>query len=52
MVDKSHKYAFSLAERHRLKISKTGEPDFDNMVYYSNLYFRIKAIMMKLKIKT
>jgi len=26
------KYAFSLAEKQRLSISKTGEPDFDNMV--------------------
>lgn len=32
MTEKANKYAFSLAERNRLKISKTGEPDFDNMV--------------------
>jgi hypothetical protein len=32
MSDKTNKYAFSLSEKHRLKISKTGEPDFDNMV--------------------
>lgn len=32
MSEKTKKYAFSLAEKHRLKISKTGEPDFDNMV--------------------
>lgn len=29
---KTNKYAFSLAERNRLKISKSGEPDFENMV--------------------
>jgi len=32
MTEKARKYAFSLTERHRMKISKTGEPDFDNMV--------------------
>lgn len=32
MTNKSNKYAFSLTERNRLKISKNGEPDFDNMV--------------------
>ena len=33
MKENARKYAFSLAERNRLKISKTGEPDFDNMVF-------------------
>ena len=33
MSEKNKQYAFSLSEKHRLKISKTGEPDFDNMVY-------------------
>ena len=33
MTEKTNKYAFSLTEKHRLKISKTGEPDFDNMVF-------------------
>jgi hypothetical protein len=32
MTGKPNKYAFSLTERNRLKISKSGEPDFDNMV--------------------
>ncbi len=32
MTEKCQKYAFSLTEKHRLKVSKTGEPDFDNMV--------------------
>lgn len=36
MTNKSTKYAFSLTERNRLKISKNGEPDFNNMV---NRYF-------------
>lgn len=36
MTEKSHKYAFSLSERNRLKISRTGEPDFDNMVKIIN----------------
>jgi len=37
MTEKTQKYAFSLTEKHRLKISKTGEPDFDNMVKYIRL---------------
>jgi hypothetical protein len=32
MTSKGNKYAFSITERNRLKISKNGEPDFDNMV--------------------
>jgi len=49
MLKKPHKYAFSLAERNRLKISSTGEPDFDNMVklIYENIDNRIKVTLMK-----
>lgn len=32
MKEKSRKYAYSQSERNKLKVSKTGEPDFDLLV--------------------